>query len=125
MNWNYDPAKDPLDIDFCSELEYALSHALKRSSDPGLKAFWCDGIVPPGEPPHSGWEGSSMHLIIRTTAYIGSTGQDAHEFRILLGPQTRALYLAGKSMSHLIPKPTDGSWYRISAAECWVEVVLP
>lgn len=124
MNWQYDPVRDPLDRNFCARLEYALSQALGRSDDPRLKGFYCDGIAPPGEPPHSGWQTTSEHLIIRTRAFSGKTGQEEYYLTLLLGPISRSSYLNGEVPFGDIPKPDANKWFTIDPDQRLIEVFL-
>jgi hypothetical protein len=124
VTWTYDPSRDPLDAAFCGRLEYALSRALVSSGQDDLKALWCDGILPPGEPPHSGWESANGSLILTSRAFIGPTGQDEYTVRLHLGSAAQAAYFRGERMDHLIPAAEDATWFHIDPdrrnAEIWI-----
>ena len=124
MSWQYDPVRDPLDHHFCSRLEYAVSEALGRSDDPRLTGFYCDGMLPPGGPPHSGWEVTREHLIIRTRAFSGKTGQEEYDLILLLGPISRTRYLDGEGPFDYFPKPEANKWFKIDPDQRLIEVAL-
>ncbi|MEO8588877.1 MAG: hypothetical protein ABI432_05865 [Flavobacteriales bacterium] len=125
MNWTYDQSRDPLNNEFCGRLENAFNSVLNASEIPELKGFWCDGVLPPEEPPHSGWEVTDKHLVIYTKVYMGRSGQDLYECFLFFGPKSSALYLAGEGMDHVIPSPESEDWCWVDSLKRYVEARFP
>lgn len=93
----------PFNEEFCTRLEYRICHELKKSTDPVLKGFWCDGIS---------WLPNEKQLTkkhvnnkrkIETKAWIGRTGQTEFKAIINFGQKALSKYAKGMDLTDCIP----------------------
>ncbi|WP_203296787.1 hypothetical protein [Luteirhabdus pelagi] len=115
----------PFNEEFCTQLEYRICHELKKSTDPKLKGFWCDGVS---------WHASEKQLTkehvndkrkIETKAWIGKTGQTEFKATIHFGKNALRKYDEGAELANCIPDlESQNEWIEIDLDNKTVDVKI-
>ena len=115
----------PFNEEFCTRLEYRICHELKKSTDPELKGFWCDGVS---------WFPTKNQLTkkyvndkrkIETKAWIGKTGQTEFKATVHFGKKALSKYAKGTELIECIPDlESQSEWIEIDLESKNIEIKI-
>jgi len=97
--------ESPFNEEFCIELENKICTKLEKTEDANLKGFWCDGIswIPTIENQLSK-KFINDNRKIKTTAWLGKSGQDEYTAIIYFGKKALSNYAKDKNLKTCIPE---------------------
>lgn len=91
--------------EFCEVLEYRLTDALAKSSEPALQRYWCDGVLEPEwvEEYRPEYVAKSQRIILRAwmeglRTKTASLTHQLHPLHLVLGSESLKSYLRGKDL---------------------------
>ncbi len=94
--------------DFCAVLEFHLCRTFRNSRTFGH--LWCDGVSHDVQEVELSKKWVNDHREIRTSAWIGKTGQDVRKLRIVLGPKALSKFQRGLALNDVIPASDSANW---------------
>ena len=86
---------------FCTQLGFRLSETFYNSGGPELKGFWCDGVswAPYYRDEHNKELVAESRVLeereIKTTCWMGPTGQEVYELTIRFWPAFPGCFFRG------------------------------
>ncbi len=122
--FNFNLNEPPFNIDFCSQLEWNLD--FENQNDEKLRHFWCDGIEHlPKNIESLLYKNIEKNKEIITKAWIGNSGSDVYEMKIVFGKQSIEYYKNQKKLNDCIPKNNENpNWIKINSEKRIVIVEL-
>lgn len=118
--------ESPFNEEFCTDLEYRVCDELEKSTDIGLKGFWCDGV---SWFPNDEKQLTKKHVNdtrkIETKAWIGKDGQGEYQAIINFGQKALSKYARSLVLTETIPQlEMNSEWIEIDIENKTINIFL-
>lgn len=120
------------DLDFCQQLEYAISGALTKSADIDWRRCWCDSVLLPDNEADYSLEQILHRREVLTRAWIDSgrikggktRGQSLYDMLIIFGDNSLNKIKTGNRLETCIPDAGADSWIHLDRENRTISIQL-